>query len=91
MLDVMNMLGISNSLIRVIERRQTMDLVWMAAGEPAPPPPTPRARRPRRALAPRGRAATTAARGFVSPRFASAGTREEERAPILVRRDRLAR
>ncbi len=32
-LDVMNTLGVSNSLIRVIERRQTMDLVWMAVGQ----------------------------------------------------------
>jgi len=31
-LDVMNTLGVSNSLIRVIERRQTMDLVWMVVG-----------------------------------------------------------
>mmetsp|Transcript_38945 Transcript_38945/g.90841 ORF Transcript_38945/g.90841 Transcript_38945/m.90841 type:complete len:218 (-) Transcript_38945:130-783(-) len=31
-LDVMNTLGVSNSLIRVIERRQTMDLVWMLVG-----------------------------------------------------------
>uniref|UniRef100_A0A7S0VN98 Membrin n=1 Tax=Hemiselmis tepida TaxID=464990 RepID=A0A7S0VN98_9CRYP len=31
-LDVMNTLGVSNSLIRVIERRQTMDLVWMLLG-----------------------------------------------------------
>ena len=31
-LDVMNTLGVSNSLIKVIERRQTMDLVWMFVG-----------------------------------------------------------
>ena len=32
MLDVMNTMGISNSLIRVIERRQTTDLLFLFAG-----------------------------------------------------------
>jgi len=32
LLDLLNLLGVSNSLLRVIEKRQTMDLVLMGAG-----------------------------------------------------------